>query len=235
MEDHKKSFEDLVEEEDMLGPNSLVIAEEICCKLHFDPGMRVLDLGCGRGLASMYMASKFGVNVYAVDLYVSAEENRSCFKKAGLDNHVKAVEADACDLCFSEGYFDLLLSIDAYHCFGANSDYLDQKFAPLVKPGGQICVVVPGLKWEFDDNIPSELKPYWKNNMVHFHSIEWWTTLWRKSSEVMLEESFVLKCSEKAWKEWKQSASPYAREYTELFNVESGRFFNLVVLYARKK
>ena len=34
-----------------------------------EPGMRVLDLGCGKGLSSIFLAKEFGVQVWAADLW----------------------------------------------------------------------------------------------------------------------------------------------------------------------
>ena len=41
--------------------------------------MRVLDLGCGKGLTSIFIAKEFDVEVYAVDLWLSATENYERF------------------------------------------------------------------------------------------------------------------------------------------------------------
>lgn len=43
--------------------------------------------------------------------------------------------------------------------FGVEEDYLVKHFAPLVKKGGQIAVVVPGLKEEFINGVTVELQP----------------------------------------------------------------------------
>ncbi len=61
--------------ENMMGPNAWLVAEELTAGLSLKKGMRVLDLGCGRGLTSVFLAEKFGVQVFAVDLWTSATEN----------------------------------------------------------------------------------------------------------------------------------------------------------------
>lgn len=43
-------------EENMMGPCSPVILEELLEQVEMRPGMRVLDLGCGRGLTSVSCA-----------------------------------------------------------------------------------------------------------------------------------------------------------------------------------
>ncbi len=55
------------------GANNLEEAQEkkldlICRKLQLQPGMRVLDLGCGWGGAAKYMAETYGVEVVAITI-----------------------------------------------------------------------------------------------------------------------------------------------------------------------
>ena len=49
----------------MMGPNSIKILEEMSESLSLKPGMRVLDLGCNKGLTSIFLAKEFGVQVVA--------------------------------------------------------------------------------------------------------------------------------------------------------------------------
>jgi len=54
--------------ENMMGPNSMKILEEMAGSLHLERGMRVLDLGCGKGLTSIFLAEECDVCVFATDL-----------------------------------------------------------------------------------------------------------------------------------------------------------------------
>ena len=55
-------------QKNMMGPNSMMLLEELTEKLSLKPGMRVLDLGCGKGLTSIFLAKEFGLQVFALDL-----------------------------------------------------------------------------------------------------------------------------------------------------------------------
>ncbi len=46
--------------------------------LHYTPDNLVLDLGCGMGVTSLFIANETGATVYANDLWISEEENRKC-------------------------------------------------------------------------------------------------------------------------------------------------------------
>ena len=54
--------------ENMMGPNSMMILEELLNEIPLKAGMRVLDLGCGNGLTSVFLAKEYGVQVFALDL-----------------------------------------------------------------------------------------------------------------------------------------------------------------------
>lgn len=56
----------------------------ICEKLQLQPGMRVLDIGCGWGGLSQYMATHYGVSVVGVT--ISAEQQKMAQTRCeGLD------------------------------------------------------------------------------------------------------------------------------------------------------
>ena len=55
----------------MMGPNCVRFAEELTANIPLSPHMRVLDLGCGMGLSSIYLARTFGVRVFAADLWIN--------------------------------------------------------------------------------------------------------------------------------------------------------------------
>ena len=44
-----------------MGSNPLWLVEWLTAAMDLKPGMRVLDLGCGRGLTSIFLAREFGV------------------------------------------------------------------------------------------------------------------------------------------------------------------------------
>ncbi|MDP6514955.1 MAG: class I SAM-dependent methyltransferase [SAR202 cluster bacterium] len=58
-----------------MGPNVLWVTEAMCQAIELRPGMRVLDLGCGKALSSIFLAKEFGVQVWATDLWISPTEN----------------------------------------------------------------------------------------------------------------------------------------------------------------
>jgi cyclopropane fatty-acyl-phospholipid synthase-like methyltransferase len=76
--------------------------------------MRVLDLGCGRALSSIFLHREFGVQVWATDLWFSAAENLQRIRDAGIEDGVFPLHADARSLPFAPTFFDAIISIDSF-------------------------------------------------------------------------------------------------------------------------
>ena len=97
----------------MMGPNCVRFAEELTANIPLSPHMRVLDLGCGMGLSSIYLARTFGVRVFAADLWINPSDNFARFRDFGLEDAVIPLRAEGHALPFAEGYFDAVICIDA--------------------------------------------------------------------------------------------------------------------------
>lgn len=215
----------------MMGPNCVMLAEELTATIPLSSGMRVLDLGCGMGLTSIFLARTFGVQVFAADLWISPSDNLARFRSFGLEDTVIPLRAEAHALPFAEGYFDAVICVDAYHYFGCDPGYLDAHLAPLVKPGGCIAVAVPGLRHEFTDGIPTELSPYLQEDMG-FHSAGWWTELWKSSTCAAVRDAFSLRSHKDAWEDWLRCDNPYAQRDTGMMEKAGWRYFDSIGILA---
>jgi len=63
--------------------------------MKFKSGMKVLDLGCGKGLSSIFLAKEFNVQVWATDLWTSATDNLKRFQEQEVDDNVFPINAEA--------------------------------------------------------------------------------------------------------------------------------------------
>jgi SAM-dependent methyltransferase len=166
--------------ENLMGPNVLWLAEFLGEALDLHPGMRVLDMGCGKAISSIFLAREFGVQVWATDLWIAASENRRRIEEAGMADRIFPIHAEAHALPFADTFFDAALSMDAYHYFGTDDLYLGY-YTRFVRPGGQIGIAVPGVREEIGAGIPEHLLPYWHWDFCSFHSPQWWRTHWEKT------------------------------------------------------
>jgi cyclopropane fatty-acyl-phospholipid synthase-like methyltransferase len=103
------------------------LLEEMLNKYPLERGMRVLDLGCGKGLTSLFLAKEANATVFATDLWISATENNSRFNEWGISENVVPIHADANDLPFSDEYFDAVVAIDSLHYVAAQPHFIDKK------------------------------------------------------------------------------------------------------------
>lgn len=62
--------------ENLIGPHALWLAESLAQLATLERGSRVLDLGCGRALTSIFLAQEFGFQVTAADLWIAAADNQ---------------------------------------------------------------------------------------------------------------------------------------------------------------
>ena len=222
--------------ENLMGPSSLKMIEELTNGLDFRPGMKVLDLGCGKGLTSVFLAKEFGVTVYATDLWIGATENFERFKQLDLCDLIVPIHADALDLPFAEDYFDALVSVDAYYYFGMNETLMDEKIAPLVKSGGILALAFPGFKNDIHGNLPPEFLLSWKpEDLDCFQTPGWWEDLLKKSQKIEIDSIREMDCFDDAWRDWLESDISYAINDRKSMNAGAGNYMNLIAILAHKK
>lgn len=218
----------------MMGPNAMRISEELASYLNINKSMRVLDLGCGCGLSTLLLIQKYGVSVFAADLWISPTENYERFQSIGINDKAIPISVDATKgLPFANGYFDILFSVDAYHYFGNTPEMLPS-LIPYVKKGGYIAVSVPGLKKEFGEDVPAEMQPFWNDDMEKtLHSLAWWRNLWSWVDGIEITDCREMACCKQAWDEWLTSPIPVAVNDVKMMEAENGKYFNLVQLIAK--
>ncbi len=219
--------------ENMMGPNSIIILEELLQGLTIKRGSRILDLGCGRGLTSIFLAKEYDVQVYAVDLWTSPTDNYKRFQTLNLDNKIIPISAEATNLPFAEDFFDAIISVDSYHYFGNNDTYFDY-LKKFLKKDGLIAIAFPGMKHEIHKNIPEEMKSLWPEEALPmWQSIDWWKPKFENHlNNFKINE---LKCFDLAWNSWLSCDNPYAIEDLQMIKTDNGRFMNLIGLSGNLK
>ena len=223
--------------ENMMGPNVLWLAEALSQVMEWQPGMRVLDMGCGKAVSSIFLAKEFGVEVWANDLWIGAAENWKRIAAAGMQGQVFPVKAEAHALPYAQGFFDALVSFDAYHYFGTDDLYIGY-YSQFVRPGGQIGIVVPGLRHELAEGPPEHLVPYWEWDFCSFHSPEWWRHHWDITTKVeVLSADWI----EDGWRQWllweevcRDAGYPFSESEIAMLQADQGRYLGFTRLLARR-
>lgn len=170
-----------------MGENVLYNLESLTEKIDLQPGMRVLDLGCGKAISSVFLATEFGVQVWAVDEAISATENLERIKEGRCEDKVFPLEADARALPFPEAYFDAVLVVDSYTYFGTDEKYLPY-ICKFLKPDGVIAIADVCLTQEIESPqaVPRFLQKDYPQYWYYVHSVAWWQKLWEKTGLVTI-------------------------------------------------
>lgn len=230
--------------DNQMGPNALWLLEWLLERFPLEPGMRVLDLGCGRAMTSVFLAAELGVRVWAADLWVAPDGNWQRAVRAGVADRVCPIRAEAHALPFAHGFFDAVVSIDAYTYFGTDLLYLDY-LAGFVRPGGLLGVVVPGLAQPLPDPVPAHLtepqangRVFWQDGCQSFQPPAWWAANWRQSGRVDDVRADLMPDGWRLWRDFEVAAEKSGKARfpsdAETLDRDAGRYLGFVRLTARR-
>ncbi len=226
-------------DEDWVRQNSydgltLYCLESLCQVLPLEKDMRVLDLGCGWIIGSIFLAKEFNVQVWGVDKERSPTGNYNRVLKADCDNQVFPIRADARDLPFPEAFFDAVVSIDAYSYFGVDERYLPY-LCRFIKPGGLIGIVDGCFTRELNSlsDVPAYLKPLYLDDedpWFPVHSVDWWKNFWEKTGKVKVLTAEILPQNDFIWQMYIEICKDMEREQT-LIDALQNDTENLIALF----
>lgn len=127
--------------------------EHVCRKLELQPGMRVVEAGCGWGALALYMAERYGVHVTAYN--ISTEQliyAKARAQAEGLDELVEFVEADYRTM---QGPCDRFVSVGMLEHVGlSNFRDLGDLLRRVLSPNGR------GLVHTIGRNAPAPNNPW---------------------------------------------------------------------------
>jgi SAM-dependent methyltransferase len=185
---------------DIQGEGGLFLACDMARQLGLRPGMKVLDLACGTGETSVFLARHYGVEVFAVDKFLDEPALLRRAAEAGADRLVFPRRLEARSLPYADGFFDAVFCMNAYFYFGTDDLYLPY-LLNLVRDGGRICIASPCYREELSPDTPEEFMIEFPDCLA-VHSPEWWRHHFEKTRGVD-----ILRCE----------LHPHSREFWEDF------------------
>lgn len=216
------------------GANALWLTEWLASVLDLRPGMRVLDLGCGRAMSSIFLRREFGVQVWATDLWFSASENIQRIRDAGVEDGVFPIHADARSLPFAAGFFDAIVSIDSFICYGTDDRYLND-IARFVKPGGPIGIAGAGLTREIEGALPDHLREWWSPDLWCLHSANWWRWHWERTGIMDIELADTMPDGWQLWLDWHKVVAPGNETEIKAIEADRGNTLGYIRLVGRRR
>ncbi|GAB5442970.1 MAG: cyclopropane-fatty-acyl-phospholipid synthase family protein [Fuerstiella sp.] len=216
-----------------MGSQVLWLTEWLAEEMHFEPGQRVLDLGCGRGLSSIFLAREYDVQVWAVDLWIGAHENSKRIADAGLADRIFPLHSDARSLPFAAEFFEAIVSIDSFSYYGTDGLYLNY-LAQFVKASGRIGIAGAGLANEID-SIPPHLSGFWTEDFWCLHSADWWKRHWDRTGIVDVRISDDMPNAASNWLDWQQTAHPDNTSEIEALKADDGQLLTYTRTIAERR
>ena len=215
------------------GANSLWLTEWLTEAIDLHPGMRVLDLGCGRGASSVFLRREFGVGVFSADLWFDPSERFRRFQDAGVADGIVPIHADARSLPFAAEFFDAIVSIDSFVYYGTDDLYLSY-LARFLKPGGTLAIAGAGLTQEIDGDVPSHLGSWWEPALWCLHAPAWWKRHWERTGIVEVAKADTMPDGWQAWLEWQRFASPDNEAEIAAIEADAGQYIGYVRVVASR-
>lgn len=226
-----------------MGPHPLWLTEFLSQALHLKPGMRVLDLACGKGITSVFLAREFGVQVHSADFdewdgwdtIATAWKNA---KEYGVENSVIPIKADARNLPFAPGFFDAIVCINSWYYFGQDEAYLEN-ILRFLRPGGQLGMVINGYPNETPETPPDYLIEFLgKDELWTWKSLSWYKNLWEKDGLVSIDTADALPNAKDLLLRYEAASlahDPSSESEADIYEADNGEYMGFVRLVATKK
>jgi ubiquinone/menaquinone biosynthesis C-methylase UbiE len=131
--------EDILQDYDQDHYGGIPANEALAALAGVDADCHVLDVCCGLGGPSRWLARNFGCRVTGIDLTESRIAGAGRLTRmAGLDDRVAYRTGNALDLPFDDRTFDIVVSQEGF-CHIPDKDRLIAECARAVTPGGRIA------------------------------------------------------------------------------------------------
>jgi tocopherol O-methyltransferase len=107
---------------------------------NLNPPQNILDVGCGIGGSSLYLAEKFGARVTGITLSpVQANRAQERARTAGLEDRTDFQVANALNMPFEDNSFDFVWSLESGEHMPDKAKFLQECYRVL-KPGGKLML-----------------------------------------------------------------------------------------------
>jgi len=224
-----------------MGPHPLWQTEYLVRAFDLKPGMRVLDLACGKGMTSVFLAREFDVQVFAVDLWDSPDEKWLNAKAYNVEHRIIPIHADAHKLPFAQSFFDAIICVNSFMYFGQDEGYLEN-ILKFLCTGGKIGIIQTSYVKEVADGIPDYIQEFLGDELWTWQTLSWWRNHWGKDGLVSIDVADTLPNGCALWLRYDEAnlaygpPSPFPDE-TDIFkeDLENGEYMGFIRLVAAKK
>jgi len=112
---------------------NLVIVRRLFGQIDLKNKKNLLEVGCGIGIATSYLARRYKLNVIGIDL--DPEQVEIAKNNHKENEYLKYFQADVTELTFENNQFDMILSLDVLHHI-PNWEKALNEISRVLKPDG---------------------------------------------------------------------------------------------------
>lgn len=220
----------------MMGPNPIKLLEELLTNHVIKSHGKVMDLGCGQGLTSLFLVKEYSFEVVAVDLWSDPSENDRFFANMHLgSNQIKSIQADALQLPFEYETFDAIVSIDSFHYFVNDSAIISERILPFVKKGGYVYIAVPGFTKDVGNESVALFELGWsKEELGMIHDIEYWRGLLERVPDIEIVSIKEMESNREVWDDWLACENEYAAADRLVMDHGGAQYLNFIQLIFKR-
>ena len=221
----------------LMGPNSVRIADELIKRypLQLNYENIILELGCGTGLSSLFIAKETNAVVHATDLWIGENENGERFEKWGMTGRIIPLCLDASVTEFEQKKYNAVMSIDAYHYFAGKEGFFVERILPAIKDGGIALIAIPGIKEEYEGKQTETIHEWIGAETYMFHSCSWWRNIIGMHPSIEFVDIWEMECFEDAWQDWLESGNRHAEEDKRFYDSVIKKYSCIVGIAVKKR
>lgn len=126
--------------QDDLATATASLTEAMADRASIDPGMRVLDVGCGTGAPACELASRYGAVVTGISTsLVGVEASRARAEAAGVSTVASFALVDGTCNSFTDASFDRVWVLESSHLMRRREQLLAE-CVRVLRPGGRMAL-----------------------------------------------------------------------------------------------